>query len=43
MVMEIVSEGLDMRDAFLAPLWGEVAWEKDFVMSVVLFRGYGCG
>lgn len=34
MVMEVVPECLDVRDALLPPLGGEMAWEKDFVGRV---------
>jgi hypothetical protein len=28
-VVEVVTEGLDVRDALLAALWSEVAWEQN--------------
>lgn len=34
MVMEVVPECLDVRDALLSPLGGEMAWEEDFVGRV---------
>jgi hypothetical protein len=35
-VMEIVTEGLDMRNVIVAALKGQMAWEKDFYLSATI-------
>ena len=39
MVMKVVSEGLDVRDTFLASLRSEVARKKDYVVSAGYLKG----
>lgn len=36
MIVEIVTERLDMGDVIVAALEGQMAWEKDFYLSATI-------